>query len=612
MRQSRKTTRSRRPCRIPARSRRQSANETSARNASASSAPVKRQRTTSPRRASKRTARSFAQSRSVTTTSTRSPRPTTAAAASSATSGGAGLNGGLDTLLRRCGEHGRERVGEERVLVRGADRDPQSARGAEGGHRPHDRTLAQQRLEERLCVLPDLDEEEVGDRGARRLQPMVAQRPLQRRTPLGRETPTLRQLGLRVHARERRDLRLRVDVERAPRLADRLDHIGGPDAVADAQTCEPVDLGEGAEDEHTVPAEQELRDALRVVGPLDVLEVRLVEHGEHVPGDTCEVRVQLLTRRHRPRRVVRRRDVDELRLPPDRIEQRVEIVVVVDERHLARYGAQLHRVEHVADEGGPGGDDLVAGIERGDGEMADDRIGTCSRDDVCGLDPVACGERVAEVEGAAVGVAVEGTGAPLERLDRGRQRSPRPLVRRELDDPVEPELALHLFLGLPGLVRTEAVERGAEQAHPQAAYEPAGGGSSSSELLRRLNQSRPPRAATIVAIAPLFGRFEPSTVPGSASFAFFLSTRLAITHVSQPVNAFRLLKMPIGTGPYQPALRDRAGSEATLQASARSESARRIPSMRRKSKPPPLRQGGGSGRKAGPAGGTAPMWGGGA
>src|SRR5215211_8260978 len=33
------------------------------------------------------------------------------------------------------------------------------------------------------------------------------------------------------------------------------------------------------------------------------------------------------------------------------------------------------------------------------------------------------------------------------------------------------------------------------------------------------------------------------------------------------------------------------------------------PGHGRKDEPPPLRQGGGSGRKAGPAGGTAPMWG---
>ena len=74
------------------------------------------------------------------------------------------------------------------------------------------------------------------------------------------------------------------------------------------------------------------------------------------------------------------------------------------------------------------------------------------------------GERGAERPGPAVGIAVELERGALHRLERGRKRRKRPLVRRELDDPVEPELALHRLDRLARLVGHEAVDRGAEEA----------------------------------------------------------------------------------------------------------------------------------------------------
>ena len=142
--------------------------------------------------------------------------------------------------------------------------------------------------------------------------------------------------------------------------------------------------------------------------------------------------------------------------------------MVVDERDPLRDGTDLERVEHVADERRPGRHDLVAGIERGDGEMADDRVRAGAGDHVRRLDAVALRDRVAQVERAAVGVAVERAGAVFERLERGRERAPRAFVRGQLDDPREPELALHFFLRLPRLVRNEAVEGRTEEAHRAA------------------------------------------------------------------------------------------------------------------------------------------------
>src|SRR5581483_9035891 len=58
----------------------------------------------------------------------------------------------------------------------------------------------------------------------------------------------------------------------------------------------------------------------------------------------------------------------------------------------------------------------------------------------------------------------------LHRLERGRKRRERPLVRRELDYPLEPELALHVLHRLPRLVRRQPLHRRPKEllgrAHP--------------------------------------------------------------------------------------------------------------------------------------------------
>ncbi len=63
----------------------------------------------------------------------------------------------------------------------------------------------------------------------------------------------------------------------------------------------------------------------------------------------------------------------------------------------------------------------------------------------------------------AVGVAVQLADRALERLDRGRKGAELPFVRGELDDPLEPELALDLLDRLPRLVRNEPRDRGTKE-----------------------------------------------------------------------------------------------------------------------------------------------------
>ena len=80
-----------------------------------------------------------------------------------------------------------------------------------------------------------------------------------------------------------------------------------------------------------------------------------------------------------------------------------------------------------------------------------------------GRDAVPLGERLVQPIRAAVGVAVQVAGRALERLAGGGERPERPFVRRELDDAVEPELALALLDRLPRLVRRQRADARAKE-----------------------------------------------------------------------------------------------------------------------------------------------------
>ena len=130
---------------------------------------------------------------------------------------------------------------------------------------------------------------------------------------------------------------------------------------------------------------------------------------------------------------------------------------------LHRHRADLERVEHVARERRPAGHDLVARVERREHREADDRVRAGADRDLLEADAVAPRERLTEPVRAAVRVAVQLERGTRDRLLRARERAVRALVRRELDDALEAQLALDLLDRLPRLVRDEPRERGADQ-----------------------------------------------------------------------------------------------------------------------------------------------------
>ena len=179
-------------------------------------------------------------------------------------------------------------------------------------------------------------------------------------------------------------------------------------------------------------------------------------------------------------------------------------------------------------------------IECRDGEVADQRVGAGAGGDVRRIDTVPLRERAAEVEGAAVGIAVERPRAPLHRLQGSREGLPRAFVRRELDDAIEPELALDLLLRLPGSygTRPSRAARKSVTARSDFGYRRL--------VVRALAAPEPEHPddcadagrdrALVRALRPLDGA-------GNGAFALCFNTVFAPTQVSQPSTAYRLLNM---------------------------------------------------------------------
>ena len=136
-------------------------------------------------------------------------------------------------------------------------------------------------------------------------------------------------------------------------------------------------------------------------------------------------------------------------------EDGLEIEPIVAQRNAHGHAAELEGVEHVARKRRPAGDRLVARIERDHGQVADHRIRPRADRDVLEADAVPLRERVSEPPGPAVRIPVKLERRARDRLPGSRKRPERALVGRELDDALEPLLALDFLYGLAGLVGNE-------------------------------------------------------------------------------------------------------------------------------------------------------------
>ena len=131
--------------------------------------------------------------------------------------------------------------------------------------------------------------------------------------------------------------------------------------------------------------------------------------------------------------------------------------------HRVRGRPLLAGIDQVAGKRGPAADDLVAGVENRLAQHVDAPVGPGADADLLEGDAVVLGQRGVQGVRTPVRVAVQLSGAALDRLEGSGKRAERPFVRRELHDPREPELPLHILDGLPGLVRRQALDAGPEE-----------------------------------------------------------------------------------------------------------------------------------------------------
>ena len=210
-------------------------------------------------------------------------------------------------LAARAGQHGGNGSGARRRLPRtrpSASREEAFSSGvptvtriavrrAEPVQRPHDHPLAQQRSWNGARVLAELDVDEVADRARHRVQPVRARgRPRARRAP---SAFSARRRAISSASARLASAASCATVETsngAPHLRIAVTTARRRDGVADAQPGEAVDLRERAQDDDLPALLEVLLDRVRVVGVVDVLEVRLV--------DDRERRARARARRTRP------------------------------------------------------------------------------------------------------------------------------------------------------------------------------------------------------------------------------------------------------------------------------------------------------------------------
>ncbi len=166
----------------------------------------------------------------------------------------------------------------------------------------------------------------------------------------------------------------------------------------------------------------------------DEFAVRLVERDGDVGRHRAQEAHQLITRDHGAGGVVRVADEDQPGLAGDALEHGVEVVHVgIGERHLHRRRPADGRDDRIGLERAPRVDDLIVGVGHGLDELRAQRHRPAPDADQFRRDVQPRGQRLRQLGGGVVRIAVE-TGRSLgdPREHRGQRRVGH-LVARELD-----------------------------------------------------------------------------------------------------------------------------------------------------------------------------------
>ena len=202
-------------------------------------------------------------------------------------------------------------------------------------------------------------------------------------------------------SRERTGLSDGINVKWLPRLVKHVDQVSPRDSVADAQTGEAVNFGEGAQN-NDVPA---VADVLQYVGRIiDEFKISFVENDNNVFRDARYETVDRRLRNQTTSGIIGVGDENEAGFRRDRIEHRFEVLLVIRAWRFHRARAEKGRDQFVGDESVLRRDHVIAPMKERMAKKFDHFIRTIGKNDVFARDSEVACECVPQVKPAAVGI----------------------------------------------------------------------------------------------------------------------------------------------------------------------------------------------------------------
>ena len=167
---------------------------------------------------------------------------------------------------------------------------------------------------------------------------------------------------------------------------------------------------------------------------IDELEIRLVDDGEHSWRQAVEKLQQRVTQNDSAGRVVGVGYIDRFGLRGDRRRERVEVIAATSQSDRYADGPHFGRIDRIDRKGRPTVRHLIARFIQRLREIVEHGIGAVADDDLVGAHPMAGRQGVAQLVARSVRIAIGVGNGARDRLECGRDRSERSLVRRQLDD----------------------------------------------------------------------------------------------------------------------------------------------------------------------------------
>ena len=171
----------------------------------------------------------------------------------------------------------------------------------------------------------------------------------------------LAQVRIVVERCERARLRDAVHIEWLPRLVKHFDHIRPGNGIADPQPGEAMNLREGSQNNDV----SFLVNVLQRVGwIIEEFKICFVENDNYVLGHARHEPVYRALRDQRAGRIVRVRNENETGFWRDRIQRRLQILLIIRARRFNRAHAESGREQFINDKRVLKGDYVIARIQK--------------------------------------------------------------------------------------------------------------------------------------------------------------------------------------------------------------------------------------------------------